>query len=72
MTKDKFASKKYSVALIITIIWAITVLRAVFVGFPKTQAGQAWTFLMTVFTPMIMVFWGWYFKIDIDEKKLLK
>jgi len=66
----KFMSKKFYVASAVTIVWAISVLKGMFVGFPAGQFSNAWTFLTVVFTPLIMTFWGWYFKIDIDEKKI--
>jgi len=68
---DNFMSKKFYVASAVTIVWAISVLKGMFVGFPVSQASNAWTFLTVVFTPLIMTFWAWYFKIDIDEKKTL-
>jgi len=69
-TIDNFMSKKFYVASAVTIVWAISVLKGMFVGFPEGQATNAWTFLTVVFTPLIMTFWVWYFKIDIDEKKI--
>lgn len=67
---EKFISKKFLVASCVTIAWVITVLRGAFVGFPEGQASNAWTFLTVTFTPLIILFWGWYFKIDVDEKKI--
>jgi hypothetical protein len=67
---NNFMSKKFAVASAVTITWIIAVLRGVFVGFPGNQASNAWTFLTVTFTPLIILFWGWYFKIDIDEKKI--
>jgi hypothetical protein len=70
--ENKFMSKKFYVASLVTLTWIVMVLRGAFVGFPKEQFANAWTFLTVIFTPLIMTFWGWYFKIDIDEKKLIK
>ena len=66
---NKFMSKKFYVSCVVTLTWIIAVLKGVFVGFPVTQASNAWTFLTVTFTPLIILFWSWYFKIDIDEKK---
>jgi hypothetical protein len=63
--------KKFSVICALTIAWLVTVMKGIFVGFPEDQASNAWTFLTASMTPFITGLWVWWFKIDIDEKKVL-
>lgn len=67
----KYASRKF---LQICVAWALfvfSVVLGVTKGFPEGQAQMAWDFLRGAYAPLLLVLTGWYFKKDIDEKKVL-
>ena len=68
---DKYTSRKF---LIICTGWTLEVIAliwGIFHGFPTAQAQMVWGYLQTSYTPFLLVLTGWYFKKDVDEKKVL-
>lgn len=68
---SKYASKKF---FLICTGWALEVISliwGVFHGFPKEQAQMVWNYMQMSYTPFLLVLTGWYFKKDVDEKKVL-
>ena len=65
-----YKSKKFLIVCTAWVLLVIAVLFGVFKGFPEKQASMAWGYLVT-YTTALLTLTGWYFKKDVDEKKVL-
>ena len=66
-----YKSKKYTIVCAAWALLLIVVLLGTFKGFPEKQASMAWGYLVT-YTTALLTLTGWWFKKDVDEKKINK
>lgn len=65
-----YKSKKFVVLCFAWLVFAFVVIYGATKGFPKDQASNTWEYLKIGFTPFLLAVTGWYFKEDVEEKKI--
>jgi len=64
--KNKWNSRRFLGVAFFSVLFALTLIKGIFVGF---SSDMAWTFLTVSLTPITMAMWCYYLKLSSDEKK---